>query len=61
MLFGTLVDRVPGIREFQVVQTAPTALRVRLQPADRADLDHVWQVVRAGITDLLTGHRVSGI
>jgi phenylacetate-CoA ligase len=49
MLFGTLLDRVPGVEQFQVLQTAPTTLLVRLRPAD----DRVWQAVHDGIERLL--------
>jgi phenylacetate-coenzyme A ligase PaaK-like adenylate-forming protein len=53
LAFGTLVDRTPGIELFQIVQTAPTTLRVRLRPAHDADPDGVWQAVEAQITSLL--------
>jgi phenylacetate-CoA ligase len=56
LAFGTLVDRTPGIELFQIVQTAPTSLRVRLRPAAGADPDRVWREVRAGITRLLAEH-----
>jgi phenylacetate-CoA ligase len=49
ILFGTLLDRVPGVEQFQVLQTAPTTLLVRLRPAD----DRVWQAVHDGIERLL--------
>ncbi|MFI6599479.1 hypothetical protein ACIBHX_24770 [Nonomuraea sp. NPDC050536] len=61
MLFGTLLDRAPGVERFQLVQTAPATLRVRLQPANGADADRVWQTVRAEITHLLTEHKVTDI
>jgi phenylacetate-coenzyme A ligase PaaK-like adenylate-forming protein len=61
MLFGTLLDRTPGIDRFQIVQTAPTALRVRLRTRDGADTDRVWQTVRDGITHLLTEHKADDV
>jgi phenylacetate-CoA ligase len=61
MLFGTLLDRVPGIEQYQVVQTTPATLRVRVRPADGFDPDHVWHVVRGELTRLLTEHKVEHV
>ena len=33
----TVIDRTPGVELFQIVQTAPTGLQVRLLPAAGAD------------------------
>ncbi|WP_406318584.1 hypothetical protein OHA77_14270 [Streptosporangium sp. NBC_01639] len=60
MAFGAVLD-VPGIEQFQLVQTAPTILRVRLRPADGADTDRVWQTVRDKVIHLLTEHKVSDV
>ena len=56
LAFGTLVDRTPGIELFQVAQTAPATLRVRLRPAAGAAPESVWRAVRAEITRLLAEH-----
>jgi len=53
LVLGTLVDRVSGIEQCQIVQTAPAVLRVRLRPAATADRDRVWQDVESGIGQLL--------
>jgi phenylacetate-CoA ligase len=50
------VDHVPGVELFQVVQSAPTNLRVRLRTAAGADPDRVWQAVHAELKHLLTAH-----
>ena len=50
------VDHVPGIELFQIVQTTPTSLRVRLRPAASADPNHVWESVQCDIRRLLTAH-----
>ncbi|MCD1144929.1 phenylacetate--CoA ligase family protein [Kocuria sp. LUK] len=55
LALGTVVDRTSGVELFQVVQTAPTALTVRLLPAVGADPEQVRAAVRQGITDLLAG------
>ncbi len=58
LAFGTLADRTPGGELFQVVQTAPTTLRVRLRPEAGADPDRVWQAVRSEISRLLAEHGI---
>ena len=50
---GTVVGRVPGVELFQVVQTDPTGLRVRLRPAPEAEPERVWTAVLSGIAGLL--------
>ncbi|MDH2389227.1 phenylacetate--CoA ligase family protein [Streptomyces sp. HNM0663] len=56
MAFETLVETVPDIDLFQIVQTTPTTVRIRIRPAAGADPDRVWCAVRARITGLLTRH-----
>ncbi|MCF3106554.1 phenylacetate--CoA ligase family protein [Streptomyces roseoverticillatus] len=56
LAFGTLVDRSPGIELFQIEQTAPSTLRVRLLPAAGADPDRAWQTVLQELTRLLAGN-----
>ncbi|MGQ1839903.1 phenylacetate--CoA ligase family protein [Kocuria turfanensis] len=53
LALGTVVDRVPGVELFQIVQTDPTGLRVRLHPAAEADPEQVWTDVLSGIAGLL--------
>lgn len=54
MAFYALLDPVPGVDLYQVVQTAPDALRVRL--AISGDAATVWQRVEADMRDLLARH-----
>lgn len=42
-----------GIEQFQVVQTAPATLRIRLRLASGTDPGRVWEAVRAEITRVL--------
>lgn len=56
LAFGSLVDRTPGVELFQILQTAPATLRVRLRTAAGADPEVVWRAVRDGIPRLLAGH-----
>ncbi|MGK5545123.1 phenylacetate--CoA ligase family protein [Streptomyces sp. URMC 127] len=56
LALGTLFDRTPGVELFQIEQTEPAALRVRLLPAAGADPDGVWQTVLQELTRLLAGN-----
>lgn len=61
-MFGTLLDRAPGVEDqFQLVQTAPTTLRVRPSLGASAGVDRLWHAVRDGIGDLLTDHGVGDV
>ena len=53
LALGTVVDRTPGVALFQIVQTAPASLSVRLRPDPAADGERVRRTAREGITALL--------
>ena len=57
----TAVERVAGIDRFQVVQTGPAALQVRLRATDGADRQTVWESARANLTELLAGHELGHV
>ncbi|GHO71907.1 hypothetical protein KSC_107990 [Ktedonobacter sp. SOSP1-52] len=61
LMFGSLIDGLPGIELFQIVQTTPTHLRLRLQFAAGTDLDRVWQQVQTEVTRLLSEYKVGHI
>lgn len=61
LLFGASIYHIPGIEQFQVVQTTPAILRVRLGLADGADPDHVWQALYTKITHLLAEHKLGHV
>lgn len=61
LLFGTSVYDIPGIEQFQIVQTAPTSLRIRLRSAAGTDPDHLWQVLSTKITRLLAEHQLGNV
>lgn len=46
----------PGVEQFQIVQTTPTTLRVRLRFAAVADRERVWSNVRAALATVLARH-----
>jgi phenylacetate-CoA ligase len=56
MAVATVVEETPGVRRYQVLQTAPDVLTVRLDHDPRTDRVEVWQRVRAGLADLLRAH-----
>lgn len=61
LAFGILIDRISGIEIFQLVQSAPQTLRVRLRLADSADREHVWQMVFVELKHLLTEHGLPNV
>ena len=56
MAIATVVEETLGVRRYQVLQTAPDVLTVRLDHDPRTDRVEVWQRVRAGLADLLRAH-----
>ncbi len=61
MLFGALLDRAPGLDRYQLIQTAPAVLRIRLQPRAGAEPDQVWRTVRDELGRMLDEHGVTGV
>lgn len=59
MVFYALLDPVPGVDLYQVVQTAPDALRVRL--AVSGDPAAVWPQVEADMRGLLERHGLAHV
>jgi phenylacetate-coenzyme A ligase PaaK-like adenylate-forming protein len=55
------VDDVPGVELFQIIQNAPTSLRVRLRTAANADADNVWEAVHGRIRQLLNAHKLEQV
>ena len=58
LLFGASIYHIPGIEQFQLVQTTPTKLRVRVRLAESADPDRVWQEVHTELIRLLTRRKL---
>jgi phenylacetate-coenzyme A ligase PaaK-like adenylate-forming protein len=61
LALSSLVDRIPGIDRFQIVQTEPAALRVRLRVAVGSDAERVSEAVQAQLTRLLEDHRLGHV
>ena len=55
------VDHIPGVELFQIVQTTPTNLRVRLRAVAGADQEGMWHAVRDDISRLLSEHRLNHV
>lgn len=61
LLFGTSIYHIPSIEQFQVVQTSPANLCVRLRLSHGADPDRVWEAVRTELTRLLARHQLDHV
>ncbi|GGC53439.1 hypothetical protein IEU95_10035 [Hoyosella rhizosphaerae] len=56
VLVRSLARRVDGVRKFQLVQAGPSALQVRMLPADGLRADELWPKVREELKTLLAEH-----
>jgi phenylacetate-CoA ligase len=56
MALATVVEETPGVRRYQVLQTAADVLTVRLDHDPAVDRTKVWHRVRAGLADFLRTH-----
>ena len=61
LAFGTVIDRISGVERFQIVQSMPTRLSVRLKIAAGADADHVWQAVHTVLIRLLVANKLDHV
>lgn len=61
LAFGILVDHIQGIERTQIVQTAPTNLKVRLRYSDATNQDAIWEKVHNAITNLLNERGLNNI
>ena len=58
---SAVLDRTPGVRCSQVVQTAPTVLRLRLEPRPGADAERAWAAALAELRAYLTEEGLAGV
>lgn len=56
LVFNTLVDGTPGIELFQVEQTSPATLVVRLRPLANISVDPLWTDLLSRFDTLLSEH-----
>ncbi|MFZ2116016.1 MAG: hypothetical protein WCB73_21740 [Pseudonocardiaceae bacterium] len=55
------VELAAGVELFQIIQTTPSTLIVRLQLGAPADPDHVWYDVQAKLARMLYDHGLSNV
>ncbi|AND42978.1 hypothetical protein A361_27785 (plasmid) [Cytobacillus oceanisediminis 2691] len=51
MALKTIVEEIPGVRRFQLIQTAPDKLTVRLEVDEGNPRDQIWENVREALLD----------
>ena len=61
LTFVTVLDSIPGIELFQIIQTTPTSLQVRVRAAPAADREVVRQAVQKELAELLTEHELQHV
>jgi len=61
LAFSAVAAHISGIDLFQLVQTSPTNLRVRLKLSAGAEPELVWQKVLAELTGVLKENRLDNI
>jgi phenylacetate-coenzyme A ligase PaaK-like adenylate-forming protein len=58
---ATVVEETPGVRRYQVLQTAPARLTIRLEPDSGVDRAEVWTRVRERLTGFLRARDAAGV
>lgn len=61
LAFSLLLDDIPGIEMFQIVQSEPTRLRVRFVNEPGADSDEIWRKIENGLARLLSQHGIPNV
>ncbi|MCE7056506.1 phenylacetate--CoA ligase family protein [Algoriphagus sp. AGSA1] len=61
LAFSTVAARIPGIDLFQLVQTCPTNLRIRLKLSAGAEPERIWQTILAELAGVLKENRLENI
>lgn len=58
---GTLLEEIPGLRRFQVVQTGRRMLQVRCEPAPGVDVAGLYRRVLADFSEYLESQGLAGV
>lgn len=61
LAISSLLDGIPGITLAQAVQTSPSNVRLRLQPAPGVDLQAARRQAEASLRDLLASHQLDHV
>ncbi len=54
LALSTIVEETPGVHRYQLIQTGPASLRVRLEAVTAGKEDALWEVVEARLHGYLT-------
>jgi phenylacetate-coenzyme A ligase PaaK-like adenylate-forming protein len=55
LAIGSVMEEVPGVHHGQLLQTGPSTLRLRLVPAEGADVERLWCEVVGALRSFLNG------
>jgi phenylacetate-CoA ligase len=61
MAIATVVEETPGVQCFQVIQTAPATLRIRLEVMPGTDDGRVWESVAQRLREYLAAQGLSSV
>ena len=61
LAFGGVLDKLAGVEQAQVVQTAPDRLRIRLRIVDRSDVDGLWSNATSAVEAMLREHGLAAV
>ncbi len=61
MALATVVEETAGVVRFQVIQTSPARLRIRLEASPGAEEQRVWETVALRLRDYLAAQGLSSI
>ncbi len=59
MAIAAVVEETPGVYRYQIIQSTPAAVRVRLEAAAGKDASEVWRVVSANLRSYLATQGLS--
>lgn len=61
MALTTVVEEASGVHRFQIIQTAPNRLALRIEPSPSGDRNGAWQAARAALLDYLAAQSLPNV
>lgn len=61
MAIASVVEQAPGVLRYQIIQTAPDQLKVRLEVEPGAERQAVWEVAAAGLQAFFANQGAAGV
>ena len=61
MALTTVIEETPGVQRFQVIQTAPATLSVRLEAIPGVDAPQVWETGARRLQDYLAAQGLPSV